>query len=253
MRILMLALMLQLPALARRQGPTSACQSNLKNLASALEMWADDHRGGYPGQLDQLVPIYLKEIPRCPAAGRDTYSTNYRRWRHPDDFGLCCSGSNHLRVMGANLPAYTSCAGLVAWQARQCTPDPCRADLVRLGQALQAYRHRHGHYPDKLTHLLPDQLSSLPSCSAGSFVYRGGGEISCPAEAHLTSGLDFYQPAWTPDTGLTSRPLRPLRSPIRSSSENQLGLLAILVLLWIAGMLRLSRRLKRAHEGWPTT
>lgn len=45
---------------------SSACESNLKNLATALEIWSIDHQGHYPEELWQLVPNYLRRVPRCP-------------------------------------------------------------------------------------------------------------------------------------------------------------------------------------------
>jgi len=65
----------------------SACKSNLKNIATALEMYATDNRGRYPTGLDQLLQPptpYLKQIPTCPAAGRSTYG-DYQMTYNPDD------------------------------------------------------------------------------------------------------------------------------------------------------------------------
>ena len=41
------------------------CPSNLKNLATATQMYATDHKGAYPANLSQLVPDYLRELPQC--------------------------------------------------------------------------------------------------------------------------------------------------------------------------------------------
>ncbi len=63
----------------RNSGQLTACKSNLKNFGTALEMYAYDHAGRYPSSATQLTPNYLKTLPKCPTAGRDTYSSTYTR------------------------------------------------------------------------------------------------------------------------------------------------------------------------------
>lgn len=63
---------------ARSRGSTTACKSNLKNMATALEMYSTDNKGAYPPQLAGLTPNYLKMIPNCPSAGFDTYSSSFQ-------------------------------------------------------------------------------------------------------------------------------------------------------------------------------
>jgi hypothetical protein len=43
----------------------SVCGANLKNIANALDMYESEHKGAFPGNLDQLVPKYLKALPNC--------------------------------------------------------------------------------------------------------------------------------------------------------------------------------------------
>lgn len=54
------------------------CRSNLTNLATASDMWCSDHSGRYPDSPSQLTPDYLKQLPVCPATGKDCYSESYR-------------------------------------------------------------------------------------------------------------------------------------------------------------------------------
>lgn len=97
---------------ARGQGQLTACQSNLKNEGTALEMYAVDHAGRYPETMARLTPNYLKVIPNCPAAGRDTYSESYQV--APDAFTLACRGHHHARAgVKADHPAYSSVRGLI--------------------------------------------------------------------------------------------------------------------------------------------
>jgi len=96
---------------ARAQGQRTACQSNLKNLSTALEMYSTDASGRYPTGLGNLTPDYLRAIPTCGSAGSNTY--NYTSHSNPDNFTIYCSGSNHSSAgMGTNQPSYTSTGGL---------------------------------------------------------------------------------------------------------------------------------------------
>lgn len=98
----------------RCPGQLTSCQSNLKNTATALEMYSTDSVGRYPRDLGPLTPNYLKIIPNCPSAQRDTYSESYRVAADPDAFTLYCSGANHSAAnTPVNFPQYSSFQGLV--------------------------------------------------------------------------------------------------------------------------------------------
>lgn len=100
---------------SRSQGQLTACKSNCKNIATALEMYASDNKGRYPDRLDKLVGgNYLKTLPTCPSAGEMTY-TNYQATTAPDQFSFACCGRNHSGALGyeaVNLPAYSTNQGL---------------------------------------------------------------------------------------------------------------------------------------------
>lgn len=99
---------------ARGQGQFVACESNLKNIGTALEMYSTDNMGRYPTSLKQLTPDYLRSIPTCPAAGNDTYSSSYTSSKNPDAYTFCCSGKNHTNEgAGENYPQYNSMQGLI--------------------------------------------------------------------------------------------------------------------------------------------
>lgn len=102
----------------RNQGQLTACKSNCKNLATALEMYASDNAGRYPATLDKLIPgYYLKAIPTCPSAGRATYV--YHGSSQPDSFRFACAGNNHVRAYTGfttssnNFPRYSAERGLI--------------------------------------------------------------------------------------------------------------------------------------------
>lgn len=108
---------------ARAQGQLTACKSNCKNIATALEMYSSDNGGRYPttGQLGAKLTggSYLKLVPTCPAAGTDTYSTPYSSTQTPDSFSFYCNGDNHKKAYtgftasSVNFPQYSAESGLL--------------------------------------------------------------------------------------------------------------------------------------------
>lgn len=200
-RTLTLILLLSLAAVACR-GTATACKSNLKNLATALEMYASDHQGHYPPELSFLVSgRYLKTIPTCPSAGTDTYSRSYIRLSDPDNFALCCAGNHHAPSMIApNNPAYSADQGVISKALDSAQPvGLCLKNLEATGAALERYRTRHRAYPKSLQQLVPNFLPVLPRCSEGDLVMgrlEGRLIVSCPGGAHLEAGLACFQPAW---------------------------------------------------------
>lgn len=90
-----------------RAGPTGqeadasfGLRSKVKNVSSALEMYASDNAGRYPQKLEHLLPgNYLKTLPTCLAAHRMTF-TDYHTGHEPDSFTFSCVGDNHARSYG---------------------------------------------------------------------------------------------------------------------------------------------------------
>lgn len=96
-----------------RAGDLQACVNNLKSLSSAMELYAVDHFGRFPGCrsldptappnvratfLQRLTPHYIASIPTCPAAGLDTYSVSYREHSCADSYELYCKSDVHDHV-----------------------------------------------------------------------------------------------------------------------------------------------------------
>ena len=104
---------------ARARGQITACKSNLKNVATALEMYAADHEGHFPslGNMPSgLMPNYFRSMPTCPGAGSDTYSPSYFSTVDPEDyFVIYCNGTHHrgADITVPNYPQYYSTTGLV--------------------------------------------------------------------------------------------------------------------------------------------
>lgn len=70
-----LAVMLVPGCLNERAGSyLTFCNSNVKNIGTAFEMYATDWSGKYPTSLTQLTPNYLKTLPECDAAGKMSYA-----------------------------------------------------------------------------------------------------------------------------------------------------------------------------------
>jgi hypothetical protein len=55
-----------------------SCRFQVMTTAGKLKDYSDDHNGRYPVSLSELVPDYYRELPKCPAADRDTFSTPYQ-------------------------------------------------------------------------------------------------------------------------------------------------------------------------------
>lgn len=105
------------------------CQSNCKNIGTALEMYATDNDGKYPDSMDMVVPTYLNELPVCMAQGMSPeVRAHYRKqygltlWDYAykvsdnhDSYTFYCSGNNHQAFgVGPNYPQYDCNTGLTA-------------------------------------------------------------------------------------------------------------------------------------------
>ena len=102
------------------------CERNQSNLAIAMEMYSTDNEGRFPRVMSRVVPTYLKMLPTCPAAGRDTYSSAFRSSSSPDAYTIACGGTNHADVgLPAGFPIYTSTHGPVSLEGMNLTiPTP---------------------------------------------------------------------------------------------------------------------------------
>ncbi len=101
-------------ARARAEANLSACEENLKNISTALEMYIVRH-SGYPNDLQALIDgHYLKMIPTCPASGDGytlTVSTDGKQYTL-----VCGTGSTASHSgcdVSAGFPKYTSGSGLL--------------------------------------------------------------------------------------------------------------------------------------------
>ncbi|MBV8280820.1 MAG: zinc-ribbon domain-containing protein [Candidatus Eremiobacteraeota bacterium] len=70
---------------ARDESMVAADESNLKQIAVAVERYAVDHNGAYPDNLPQLVPKYLIKLPAVPGGdGTGAYDYHHPASVQPD-------------------------------------------------------------------------------------------------------------------------------------------------------------------------
>jgi hypothetical protein len=65
---------------------------SLMAIATAVEYYAKDHKGKFPGKLKELIPDYIKTMPLCPATGKPfDYAVEGDNYKisspSPDTFG----------------------------------------------------------------------------------------------------------------------------------------------------------------------
>jgi hypothetical protein len=98
----------------RHAGLFNACSSNCKNISTALDMYYEDNNKHYPISLSQLTPTYIRNLPVCGEAKRETYSSTYVCNKTRDAYTFYCGGENHASILNGNYPQYNSRAGLVS-------------------------------------------------------------------------------------------------------------------------------------------
>ena len=88
------------------------CKTNLRDLATSMEMYSTDWNGHYPTNLEKLTPKYIEKIPVCPSSqhgykvilGPDAPGNEPK---FEDYFYLCCEGLNHEEAgAGRDQPAF---------------------------------------------------------------------------------------------------------------------------------------------------
>lgn len=228
-------------AWARSQGQGTACKSNLKNIGTACEMWAEDHGGRFPERLDLLVPDYLRYIPECPAAARDTYSETYSVSRGGHFYGVCCAGYNHGSIgLKPNQPGYNSVLGL-SDPAPNVSLETCQAEMMRVVTFLGTSRLRVGEDPRQTW---PSDGTAFPGCVTehyssarpGSVPYEvdfheDGFEVLCLGHGHLSRGVPPLYPRYDSKKGfLPFKPL-PARSTGLDEQIKQMAPVSTIVLL----------------------
>lgn len=90
----------------------AACQSNLRNIATLLQIYIGEN-GKYPDKLTDLSPDYIRTLPTCPQAEKNSYTDGYQAASNPDNFTIQCQGNNHSQIgLDENQPRYNLNTGL---------------------------------------------------------------------------------------------------------------------------------------------
>ncbi len=107
---------------ARSTGRLCLCCSNLKNLATALQMYADDNEGFYPPRLEMITPNYMTHLPACKAyeakydiitRKRPGYDETYWVNSNFTIYSCYCGSRDHKPdYVPDNYPQYSSIRGL---------------------------------------------------------------------------------------------------------------------------------------------
>lgn len=87
------------------------CQGHLKQLGTAMEMWAADHGGTYPTQLSELSPEYVRGLPDCPGTDKMLYALEQPA--NPRAYTIYCGGFHTDAGLPSGFPSFTSASGLV--------------------------------------------------------------------------------------------------------------------------------------------
>lgn len=145
-----------------------SCEANLRNIFTACEMYNVDHNGIYPSKLEDLIPEYLKNLPKCPSAEKMTYVYNLKNAK---DYTIYCSGENHKDIIGDNEgPRFNYENGLEKYKIKQMQLKDadltgCKQNLINLGIKSEEYAVKSGIYPQTLDELVKNGfLKELPVC-----------------------------------------------------------------------------------------
>lgn len=128
--ILVIVLYILFPPFLRATGSSdyTRCQSNMKQIGTALELYSQDNEGLYPPKMEMLMPKYIDKIPRCPGKdmqgkewsigrilpGRGRYEQTYRAGNGYESYTFYCRGLRHSAVgIPFNHPQYSSEEGVI--------------------------------------------------------------------------------------------------------------------------------------------
>jgi hypothetical protein len=109
--------------MARETAILAGCESNMKNIATALEMYATDYsitKNGktayyYPANLNMISPEYIRTLPTCPKCNTQYL---YVQLEGKTSYIVFCPGNGVHNKTGkvsptGNFPQYTPDKGLI--------------------------------------------------------------------------------------------------------------------------------------------
>ena len=199
---------------ARGSGQLAACESNLKNIGTALEMYAADYGGNYPPSLVYLTDYnYFKVLPHCPTKSNSPYL--YEVNSDFDYYTLTCGGKPKCHIETGTVAKTGSWPQYVPYNGVILRPinselGICATRLRKIAICLELYgKDNQGHYPLSLDHLT-GYIKSLPLCPiGGTYGYKVSSgydnfTLFCgtPGVHSLQSG---YWPQYTPGEKIMKR------------------------------------------------
>jgi len=104
-----------IPRIKKMEGRAKmvSCISNLKNIATAVNIYSNETMGQFPVSLTSIFPDFIGKIPECPAALKDTYTAGYTTNDEYNDFTVCCYGKYHaICGLDSNQPFYSAVNGI---------------------------------------------------------------------------------------------------------------------------------------------
>ncbi|MFN8608407.1 MAG: hypothetical protein U0931_12795 [Vulcanimicrobiota bacterium] len=223
------------PSQAQEPTAEQRCSDNLQLLLSSLSKYSKDHQGRFADKLDDLVPRYLSELPKCPLGGASY--TRYSSIEHaPERAVLICGYPGH-QLKPPDYLVLSSDRGIETPFGHPSDPSVCRRSLVQILQNVEQDKTRLGRYPEKLH---PEVMCSCGDPIQYQPLEEGKSFIAyCPGAAHLGSGLAPFSPSVTPG-GLQERSLflgAPTGEARKSRGPSSLTLaLAGLSLLTLLGL-----------------
>ncbi len=215
--------------LQQAQNKIALCESSIKNIATALEMYFADNET-YPPSLDMLTD-YMPSMPKCPAGGEYIYEPSETDGNRIKSYKIYCTGDKHKEAgVPENYPQFTPENGLTYPEGVSISrpdfekePDymlsKCESNLKQIGTALEmCVIEREGYtYPPSLEEITP-YLSpqKIPTCPAAdkdtyssSYTVNSEGNIFtvyCSGHHHKDANIPENYPQYNTQEGLKQKP-----------------------------------------------
>lgn len=97
------------PQEEQQEAALTACRANIKNLATAVEMYQLEHDGRATLVISELLPRYLPVPVHCPVGG-ESYSL--AEGAAPEELIVSCS-ADHTPLVPTGFPRYSSLEGFL--------------------------------------------------------------------------------------------------------------------------------------------
>ena len=167
----------------RNEGMRTGCRANLKNIGTACEMYAADHEGRYPTNLDIIIQDhYMKIMPVCPF-NQERYE--FESTEKPDFYSVKCKHhqmifDSKIGLTDPNPPKVT--IRYISLSDYDRLPNykkvgiktACKSNLKNIGTACEFYACDHnGRYPTNLDLLKSENyMKILPKCLIEGTEYK---------------------------------------------------------------------------------